>query len=197
MTKTKKPKKGMILIGIGFILVLAAAVIGGYFLWESHHAEAVSQEVLTVINDEIKDADSPFSTDNPNRSMPTIEVKGKRYVGTISIPSLDIELPVMEEWSYDNLKRSPCRYSGTVYANNMVIAAHNYRSHFGNLKNLNRGAKVIFTDTEGNVYQYEVASLETLLPTQVDEMTSGDWGLTLFTCTPGGKTRVTVRCNAV
>ena len=28
----------------------------------------------------------------------------------------------------------------------------------------------------------------------VEAMESGDWALTLFTCTIGGKTRVTVRC---
>ena len=32
------------------------------------------------------------------------------------------------------------------------------------------------------------------MPTSVQEMTDGDWDLTLFTCTVGGKSRVTVRC---
>ena len=36
--------------------------------------------------------------------------------------------------------------------------------------------------------------METLMPTAVEEMESGDWDLTLFTCTVGGRTRVAVRC---
>ena len=36
--------------------------------------------------------------------------------------------------------------------------------------------------------------VETLAPTAVDEMTGGDWDLTLFTCTYSGQARVTVRC---
>ena len=48
---------------------------------------------------------------------------------------------------------------------------------------------------DGNVFRYEVVELETLMPTAIEEMTSGDWDLTLFTCTIGGGSRVTVRCE--
>lgn len=36
-----------------------------------------------------------------------------------------------------------------------------------------------------------------LQPTAVEEMTSGEWPLSLFTCTIGGKLRVTVRCDLI
>ena len=36
--------------------------------------------------------------------------------------------------------------------------------------------------------------LETLSPFAIEEMTGGNWDLTLFTCTVGGQYRVTVRC---
>ena len=52
-----------------------------------------------------------------------------------------------------------------------------------------------FTDGDGNVFTYQVAALEQLLPTQVKEMSAGGWDLTLFTCTIGGQQRVTVRCT--
>jgi len=42
-----------------------------------------------------------------------------------------------------------------------------------------------------------VAAREVLLPTAVEEMTAGEWDLTLFTCTLGGRSRVTVRCELV
>ena len=77
----------------------------------------------------------------------------------------------------------------------MIIAAHNYRTHFGHLKELGTGDEVRFTDMEGNVFRYTVAELETLGKYDVDDMKSGDWDLTLFTCTYGGQSRVTVRCQ--
>ena len=47
---------------------------------------------------------------------------------------------------------------------------------------------------DGNVFRYSVCAVEQLAKTAVEEMQTGDWDLTLFTCTKGGVMRVTVRC---
>ncbi len=127
---------------------------------------------------------------------PPFTVDGNLYIGYISVPSIGLSLPVMQDWDYNKLRISPCRYSGSVYTNDLVIAGHNYRTHFSSLRYQKPGTQVLFTDAEGNVYHYEIADLETLEPDQVEDMvTSSDsWDLTLFTCTIGGRTRFTVRC---
>lgn len=109
---------------------------------------------------------------------------------------IDLKLPVLSEWSYLLLKKAPCRYSGSAYLDNLVIVAHNYRTHFGKLKELEVGTEVIFTDAAGNRFEYKVAAVEALTPQSVEDMTSGEWALSLFTCTLDGKSRVTVRCEA-
>ena len=76
----------------------------------------------------------------------------------------------------------------------MVIAGHNYGTHFGGLKRLSAGDTVTFTDMRGNTFTYTVAEIETLRPSEVEQMQSGDWDLTLFTCTTDSRSRVTVRC---
>lgn len=70
--------------------------------------------------------------------------------------------------------------------------AYNYYSHFGYLRDL---SPVVFTDVDSNAFRYEVFEIETLSSTSVAEMTGGDWDLTLFTCTIGGKKRIIVRCT--
>ena len=90
---------------------------------------------------------------------------------------------------------APCRYDGSAYGTHLVIAAHNYSRHFGNIKTLAPGDEVYFTEMDGTVTAYEVAETDTLNPTAVEEMTDGGWALTLFTCTYGGQSRVTVRCS--
>ena len=134
---------------------------------------------------------------NPNMDMPVIQIDGENYIGLLEIPALELKLPVMDEWSYPRLKKSPCRYTGSAYLDNLVISAHNYESHFGRLKELNEGSRVVFSDSDGNRFLYEVILIETLMPTDIREMTSGEFDLTLFTCTIGGKQRVTVRCDRV
>lgn len=139
----------------------------------------------------------PDYIQNPDMEMPVQTVNGTDYIGILRIPTLNLELPIISQWSYKRLKVAPCRYTGSVYQKNMTICAHNYSSHFGRLKNLSIGDIVTFTDMDGNEFIYRVAELETLMPSAVEEMTAGIWDLTLFTCTVGGKTRVTVRCEAI
>ncbi len=92
------------------------------------------------------------------------------------------------------MKLAPCRYAGSAYLNDLIIAGHNYRAHFGALGKLRAGDSVIFTDAGGNRFSYTVSRVEQLSSSALEEMESGDWDLTLFTCTVGGKARVTVRC---
>jgi sortase A len=139
----------------------------------------------------------PIYVSNPEIEMPTIEIEGNAYIGWLDIPSLSLSLPVMSQWSYANLNIAPCRYSGSAYLDNLVIAAHNYKSHFRNIKNLTAGDQVCFTDADGNVFTYEVAEVEQLSPTEVEAMEQSGYPLTLFTCTVGGSFRVAVRCVEV
>ena len=129
--------------------------------------------------------------------MPVITIEQEDYLGTLTIPSLGLTLPVLDDWSYPKLKKAPCRYVGSVYQDDMVIAAHNYTTHFGSINKLRSGDTMTFRDADGNTFIYEVIELEILQPTDVEEMQTGDWDLTLFTCTVGGSSRVTVRCEKV
>lgn len=132
---------------------------------------------------------------NPDMQMPVETVDGLDYIGVIRIPAIDLELPVISEWSESNLKHAPCRYSGSAYRNDLVIAAHNYREYFGQIKSLRLGAQIDFTDIDGNEFSYCVSEIETLQPADVDALISGDWDLTIFTCTVGAQTRIAVRCD--
>lgn len=135
---------------------------------------------------------------NPEMDMPEVQLPGLEEagcIGILEIPSIDLKLPVLSTWSYALLKKAPCRYTGSVYLDNMVIAAHNSKAHFKKLSQLEKGDIITFTDAVGNVFSYEVAGIEILQPEEVDDMTSGQWPLTLFTCTYGGASRVTVRCE--
>ena len=100
-----------------------------------------------------------------------------------------------DEWNYSRLKSAPCRYTGSIDTNDIIIAAHNYKSHFGLLNKLTVGDEVEFVDAYGKSHLYEVCELITLDGTAVSDMQSGGWDFTLFTCTKGGQQRVTVRCE--
>lgn len=132
-----------------------------------------------------------------DKEMTEVEINGNQYIGYLSIPVLGLELPIMSSWSYPKLNIAPCRYTGSVRGEDLVLMAHNYSSHFGKLPQLDLGDMVEFTDMDGVITRYEVVGKDVLDPAAVEEMTSGDFDLTLFTCSYDGKSRVTVYCDLV
>lgn len=196
-------KKSSILIITGLLLITAALSLTIFNLYDEYRAEQSVNQVLSRMapqEDTMLEGEIPDYLLNPAMEMPVETIDGRDYIGTLQIPSLDLKLPVLSSWNYPNLRVAPCRYTGSAYQGNLIIAAHNYPSHFGNLKHLQEGETVLFTDADGNRFTYQVVVRETLEPTAIDEMESeedGAWDLTLFTCTIGGQSRVTVRCVQV
>lgn len=198
-TGTRKRRAGLVLMIAGILCIAAGILWLEYNLMEDRRAGVRAEAVMEQLAQYQEQQTDP-GVDYllvPEMEMPTVEIDGYRYIGVISVPVLDLTLPVMDDWSYPQLKIGPCRYKGSAYLNNMILCAHNYTTHFGRLSNLRVGDEITFTDVDGNEFLYEVAELETLAGTAVEQMQSGDWDLTLFTCTLSGQTRVTVRCNAL
>ena len=220
-------KKGTGLIFLGLAMIIGAFGLAFWNMYDENRAQASTDVVMEQLKEQVphynreasavpaetqireeaesgepetqfpEEVEIPDYQLDPQREMVVKMINGRPYIGILTVPTQGLELPVIQDWSYPNLRVSPCRYVGSVYTGDLVIAAHNYLSHFGNLKRLQPGDPVTFTDMEGNIFHYEVAVVETLEPTAVEEMTSGHWDLSLFTCTVGGKLRVTVRCELI
>ena len=204
---------------IGTLFVVAALSLYLFNTYENQKAKEQVENVLLLIHEDIPNLEmkqenstviekplaipngveiNQFIPDyilNPAMEMPTVEVEGNNYIGTLYFPSLQAELPVMSNWSYSNLKVSPCLYTGSIYTGNAVIAAYNYTCHSGHLFNLSPSDVVHFTDADGNAFSYVVVVIEVLEPTAIEYMTDGRYELSLFTCTLGGASRFTVRCQ--
>lgn len=201
------PKKtGIAIVTVGAVLILSALLLFFHNRQEDvqagQEAESLLENVeavietkkikVPVISTQLDAAPSAMPLDP---QMPVVMLDGYEYVGYVEIPVLGLKLPVMSEWDYNRLKLAPCRQFGSSRTDDLVIAAHNYESHFGHLKDLSVGDTVTFTDMEGIVNTYCVEKIETLNPNEVDAVQNSGYDLVLYTCTKGGKTRVTVFCN--
>lgn len=188
---------GIVCILLGVCCLLSAAGLVVYNKWDDKNAQKASQDMLQEIQRQIAEESDGENEEQHPQQMPVGEIKGYEYIGILTIPALEVELPVLTDWSYAKLKVAPCLYYGNCYEPDFVIAAHNYQSHFGRLSKLQAGDIVTFTDVSGNIYGYEVILIETLAENATKEMITSGFDLSLYTCTPGGGSRVTVRCNAV
>ena len=179
-------------MALGLLLIISAIFLTGYNFWDENRASERAEQTLQLLQ-EIQKESSDYAY-RDDIEMPSAWIDDRQYVGIILIPALSLALPVAGQCSAANLKCAPCRYAGSAYSDDMIIAGHNYRSHFGNLKYLTSGDRILFADMAGNTFSYKVAEIDVLDGADTDEMKSGNWDLTLFTCTIGGASRVTVRC---
>ncbi len=217
-----KKRHAWCLIVLGAMLLIAALFLVLYNLRQDEGSGKESAKILHDLRQQIEEMQTePQTTEldlqqflptedlyseymtEPETTEPTepptdpvVEIDGSQYIGIISIPRLNIELPVMSDWSYPKLRRAPCRYQGAAAAGDLIIAAHNFRTHFGNIQSLNTDDQIVFINANGEMFIYEVIETDMIGGRDIPSMLAGaedSWDLTLFTCTLSGQTRVTVR----
>ena len=197
---------------MGVLLILSALALAWWNHKEDSSAAKSAEEIVPQLVQQIQENTAAENADleseiipelqkplelltEEDKKMAEIGIGGHLYIGYLSIPVLNLELPVMSKWTYEKLLIAPCRYSGSIRGEDLVLMAHNYKSHFGTISELEIGDDVIFTYVNGDVTRYAVVGKDILEPTAVEVMTSGEYDLTLFTCTYGGASRVTVYCD--
>ena len=197
----KMPKKaGILFVSMGAVLILSALLL---FFYNGLEARRAGQEAELLLED-IQAAISEGPTmetlaedETIPDELPVVRIDGYEYIGYLSFPDWELHLPVMAKWDYERLKLAPCRHFGSSLTDDLVIAAHNYDTHFGGLSKLEKGSKIIFTDMEGNVNHYALQYVKTLDPDQVDAVQNSGYDLVLYTCTIGGSYRVVASCDRV
>ena len=194
-------KIGTLLMVLGALMLAGAIGLLLHNENEQQRAAAASAEAIPKVVQAIQERAGtqpetiPAYVPEAQKTMSMVEIDGYHYIGFLGLPAIGLELPVMGDWTYPQLQIAPCRYTGSTYTDDLVIMAHNYEKHFGKLSKLVYGDPITFTDMDGQTTAYKVVAKDILDPTAVEEMTAGDYDLTLFTCTYGGENRVTIRCD--
>ena len=205
-----KTKFGTILMILGTALLIGALSL---FLYNDREEVAAGESAEAVLHQmigeievraETTEATLPVVSEMPEElqsiedlTMTEVEIDGYPYIGYLSMPDVNLELPVMSDWDYQRLKIAPCRYYGSTKSDDLVIMAHSYRYHFGSFSMDMVGMPVYFTDMDGKTIAYEVVTVEILSSRAVEEVTSGAYDLSLFTCTYYSTNRVVLCCDRV
>jgi len=216
-----KRRRGGLPILIGVLMISAALILCAYNFSDDKRASRAASDALSRLLSVIPEpqaqtaqrydsAEIPLDrtenpTDeaipdyilNPEMELVTERVNELSYIGVIEFPTLGLTLPVVGELTDRALASAPCRYTGSPYTDDLVIAGHNYRSHFGRLDRLKAGDRVFFTDMDGNRFEYRVELTESISGSDVGGMLDGGWDLSLFTCTMSGSYRTTVRLDRI
>lgn len=159
--------------------------------------EPINQDIVLNIT-------QPQITPNPNSGTTTTNKKKYKnftVAGTMRIPSINFEYPILEEVSTKALDTAVVLlYPNSEKLNkpgNVVISGHNYRNglFFSNLKKLSNGAKIHVTDYSGKSVTYEVYNMFETSATDTSFYTRDTNGLaelTLSTCTDASNDQRTI-----
>lgn len=220
-----KKFRGWLCIIMGVVMLAAAGSI--YLIQEKQDQlagknseillEKMREEILYGYGPNVHPVSTPVPTETPEvevepspapeeeilpeesaaPEMPVMELYGYELMGILTAPSVEVELPILGDWNYELLQIAPCRYSGSIAGEDLILLGHNFKSHFDSLKNIAVDDPVEFLSADGELHKYTVAEIELLHKTDVDKLERDEYALTFFTCTRGGEHRLVIRCVPV
>ncbi len=139
-----------------------------------------------------------------SHSGSSIKYNNYNVIGTISIPKIKIEYPILEKVTSKSLKVAVAYLSGAGVnqVGNTVIQGHNYKNglFFSNLYKLSNGDKIYMTDQSGTKITYEVYKNFEAQDTDTSFFvrdTAGKREITLSTCTDNVATRTIILAREV
>lgn len=188
--------RGAILIVLGLALAFYGVFLFSQYERQASLANQNAEILLQELSYDMQQRHlAGVTVEAPQDQMPQIMLEGQSLIGIFKAEKVEINLPVIESWSYEKLQYAPCRYSGSLEEENLILLGHNYKGHLEKLDRLEAGDEVEFTDVAGKNHLFRVAQTEVLKATQVEELEASPYPLTIFTCTPNGQSRFVVYCE--
>lgn len=204
-----KKRVGSVFVVIGAVLLAAALLLFLYNQYEDKQAGEAAGAALSEMQAQINEyypgrldlEGDTSSTEATAETIPepteleVVNIGGNDYIGYLSIPYFELELPIMDDWSEEKLQVAPCLQFGSPLTNDAVIAGHNFKQHFRMLHDIEVGEYLTFTTMSGYVIEYGVVNVQIIDPTNVDFVKDSEYDMILYTCTSGGQARVVVCCD--
>ena len=141
LTRSRRP-----LVAAGALLLLAGALLAGQNLLTERRAARQTADLLAAVETRIAapaDLPAPEVTGDP--------WAGYEVIGVVGLPDLGLSLPVLAGYTQDLLAVAPCRYTDdlALEPGQLVVAGHNYRTHFGRLGELAPGCRITWQNLDG------------------------------------------------
>ncbi len=187
-----------------FIILCIIAIILLIFIIKKYGGrmenENKNQETLEVFS----------RIDESNTEKPKIQMEGYDVIGTVKIPKINIEYPIVSiETSNPEETKKPMKFAIVKYwggnvndFGNLSIAGHNNYdgTMFGKTKKLEIGDEVDLTDLTKTTIKYEIYQKFATNPNDVSVLQTEDKTVrevTLITCTNGNKERLILKAREI
>lgn len=131
-----------------------------------------------------------------NNDMPSMEVADESYVALVEMEMFRFKMPVRSVWDEKAVEAVPCRYSGSVYDNTLVIATTDDKGQMDFVNNINTGDRIAVTTMRGEQFSYKVVKIENSNTATPEELNSNEFDLTIFVEYSGPTDYLFIRCES-
>ena len=217
MFNSKYSKTLTVILIIAIIAIIGLLIFFGIDVYRKYYIETAAGDAVeefqnkvlnpipstdddnnTILNDVEPNVDlnAIYTGDNENTesSGSGVTYMGYDVIGTIEIPEIDIEYPIIadDQASINSLNVAIVKlYPDTIGLNevgNTVLVGHNYRNgtFFSNNKRLQEGDKIYITDLSGERVEYVITNKYETSTSDSEYMnrdTKGKREISLSTCT--------------
>ena len=193
VTMHKKRFFPVLLLIIGALLILATIAYFAYNAIKASQIRKNNEVLLDKLNTLIPDPHPGVIEEGRDTMMPVLSVEGVDYIGIITIPAYEIEIPVASKWDEEKNKGILTKYYGSLSAHSLILGADNALGLFGFSGQITKDDNVFFTDTKGTVYTYSVDDVRRVKKITLDDISYD--GLTIFIRSRSSSDYVVVYCK--
>lgn len=194
--ESKKIKISSILL----IILIITAIVLIVFICAKFNERSKNDEAVKAVIAEVEN----IPESNQEESIPYIEYEGYQVIGTIKIPKIDIEYPILAEDTEETLEKSIVRVGNGIVneIGNLTLAGHNYidGSMFGKIDKLEKGDEIKILDLHKKEITYSIFDIYVTDPNDVSVLDAREEGkreITLISCTNGNKNRLIIKAREI
>lgn len=195
MKRLFRDKFSLICIVLGAALILGAVGILTASQIAAAQAKVDAAEVLQKVQALMPPSVDCVPEERGNNGMASLQIDGVNVVAVLEISQYGKILPVASAWDTDRVSYLPCRFTGSIYDSSLIIGAVDEEDQIPFAGQLEVGAKILLTDTEGGRYSYRVAAIHHAKHATLEKLQQGEYDLTIFVKDSKTLEYLLIRCN--
>lgn len=177
-----------ILLTVGsFILVLGSQL-------SLNAAAAENREILRTLHTILPDTQNAVPEERSTPAMPMFEIDGENLIAILNIPAYQTELPICGIWNKNKITQRPCRYTGSIYDNSLIIGGCDRSGQFDFTKRITNGDLIFLTDMTSMQYTYVVDSIIRTNDVSTENLSASNADLVLFARNTYGFDYTVIHC---
>ena len=163
--------------------ILLIAIAAGMFLYDIGSAALAAKDadaILAQIDQRMPALVERVPQERGNNTMASMEIDGVNIVGTIELEKYGLRLPIAAGWDADLLPSMPCRFTGSIYDESLIIGASDEEGQLSCATSMEVNDLIVLTDMEGGRYTYTVEAIRHSSHADLEKLQEGNFALTIF-----------------